>query len=79
MDDLKNSEEFWVSFINKIGEDGYGEVWKANVSLKRKRRLDKGEIHSQRITLELACKILSLKTFSRILPIFRAVHMLSGR
>jgi serine/threonine protein kinase len=50
-----------VKFVNKTGRGGYGVVWRVNVTIKRRRRLDSGEINLRKVKLELACKIMALK------------------
>jgi serine/threonine protein kinase len=55
-----------VSFINEIGSGGFGEVWSATAIFKKRRRSESGEIILQKLNLELACKILALKSLNNM-------------
>jgi serine/threonine protein kinase len=63
-------------FVRRIGKGSYGEVWSVKATLERERRLDSGQTQKEKVTLDLACKILALEKFLNYLDIKKAVFMI---
>jgi serine/threonine protein kinase len=63
-------------FVRRIGKGSYGEVWSVKATLERERRLDSGQTQKEKVTLDLACKILALEKFLNYPDIKKAVFMI---